>query len=191
MYFGKLEIPREAGKNMRLRIRKRPQMELLVQYIFILPFLFFFLMDLCQFPSVVKYTVDVAWLLLLAAMLAVRFIGTRYVYKITFGALGDGELSVSELRGFFGKSSDVKSCRTVCRVGLFDVKEATVFERGDESRTKIKEMKKRIRRERAAVYNYLPDVFADKYALLRIENGDGISYLKLSPDGELMRIIGK
>lgn len=130
-------------------------------------------------------------LLLLAAMLAVRFIGTRYVYKITFGALGDGELSVSELRGFYGKSSDVKSCRTVCRVGLFDVKEATVFERGDESRTKIKEMKKRIRRERAAVYNYLPDVFADKYALLRIENGDGISYLKLSPDGELMRIIGK
>ena len=63
---------KEGRFLMKIRIRKRQQMELLVQYIFILPFLFFFLMDLCQFPSVVKYTVDVVWLLLLAAMLLNR-----------------------------------------------------------------------------------------------------------------------
>lgn len=133
------------------------------------------------------FSVASGLLLLLAAMLSVRFIGTRYVYKITVDARGEGELSISELRGFFGRSGEVRSQRTVCRVELFDVREAVIPERADE----LKKIKRQIRRERAAVYNYLPDVFADKYALLRIENGDGISYLKLSPDGELMRIIGK
>lgn len=53
---------------MQIRIRKRPQTEVLVQYIFILPFFFFLLMDICRVPSVIKYTIDVAWLLLLVTM---------------------------------------------------------------------------------------------------------------------------
>ena len=130
-------------------------------------------------------------LLFLAVLLSIRFIGTRYVYKITVNSFGEGELTVSELRGFFGKAGDVKSQRTVCRVDISDVKESVVLERSEKGRASMKNEKKRIRRERATVYNYSADVFADKYALLRIENADEVAYLKLSPDEEMLKIIAK
>lgn len=129
-------------------------------------------------------------LLFLAVVISVRFIGTRYVYKITLTSFG-GELSVCELRGFFGKSGEVRSHRTVCRVSLFDIREVDTFDRTDESLKKLKKTKKSIRRARASVYNYLPDVFADEYALIKIENADGISYIKLSYDEEFIKLIKK
>ena len=57
---------------MKIRIRKRPQIKWLTLYIFALPFAFFVLMDLLHFPSLVKYTIDVAWVLLFMILLLNR-----------------------------------------------------------------------------------------------------------------------
>lgn len=53
---------------MMLQIRKKAQEEWLIQYIFTLPFLFFFLMDICHIPALLKYTIDIAWIMLLMVM---------------------------------------------------------------------------------------------------------------------------
>lgn len=50
---------------MILRIKRRSQVEWLVLYIFALPFAFSLLMDLLYVPSIIKYTIDIAWVLLL------------------------------------------------------------------------------------------------------------------------------
>lgn len=53
---------------MKLRIKKRSQAEWLIMYIFILPFAFSFLMDMLFFPAFIRYTIDLALVLLLLIM---------------------------------------------------------------------------------------------------------------------------
>lgn len=53
---------------MKFRIKKRSQAEWLVTYIFVLPFAFSFLMDVLYIPSVIKYTIDFALVLLVFIM---------------------------------------------------------------------------------------------------------------------------
>ncbi len=57
---------------MEIRFRKKTQAEWLVLFILVMPFAFFVLMDFFGFPSLVKYTVDVAWLSLLLVMAMMR-----------------------------------------------------------------------------------------------------------------------
>ena len=54
---------------MVLKIRKKSIPETLVLFVFVMPFAFFLLMDVLRLGSVVKYTIDVAWILLLLLML--------------------------------------------------------------------------------------------------------------------------
>lgn len=57
---------------MTLKIKKRSQKEWLVLCALMLPFLFFFFVELCQLPSAVKYIIDVLWIFLLLLMLLSR-----------------------------------------------------------------------------------------------------------------------
>lgn len=57
---------------MTMRIKRRSHKEWLVLFVLFMPFTFFILIDLLGLPSLVKYTVDVAWLLLLVIMLIGR-----------------------------------------------------------------------------------------------------------------------
>lgn len=50
---------------MVIRFRKVSMVEQLVLYIFVMPFTFFFLMEVLHVPSLLKYTLDVVWLCLL------------------------------------------------------------------------------------------------------------------------------
>ncbi len=52
-----------------IHIKKRNFSELLTLWIFILPYLLGFMLDLIGFPSMVKYTADIAWITLLVIML--------------------------------------------------------------------------------------------------------------------------
>lgn len=53
---------------MKIRIKRRRQNEVVVLYIFLVPFLFAMLTELLHLPSLVKYTVDLAWLFILLTM---------------------------------------------------------------------------------------------------------------------------
>lgn len=57
---------------MKLTIRKRNLPEWLIYYILIMPFMFWLLMDVLQLPSLLKYTLDVSWIILLLCLLARR-----------------------------------------------------------------------------------------------------------------------
>lgn len=57
---------------MKLVIRKKTTAEWLALYVLILPFFFSFLMEFLPLPSIIKYTVDIAWLCLLALILIRR-----------------------------------------------------------------------------------------------------------------------
>lgn len=68
---------------MVLRIRKRKKEEWCILYILVLPFAFFFLMNILHVPSLIKYTIDVAWMFLLLTLIANRFnFPDREVQKI-------------------------------------------------------------------------------------------------------------
>lgn len=51
------------NEGMMLYIKKRPFFGWLTHYIFILPFLLSFLLDFLHLPSVIKYTADLAWVI--------------------------------------------------------------------------------------------------------------------------------
>jgi hypothetical protein len=123
--------------------------------------------------------------LLLSILVFVRFIGTRYLYKLMIWPSGEGELTVTELRGFFGKSSRALVKRTVCRISMSDVASVNVV--SDEK--EAKRIRRISRKERAAVYNYNADLFPNAFSVLKIEDADGISYVRFSPDSELLRLI--
>ncbi len=57
---------------MVIKFRKKTQAEWLVLFILAMPFAFFVLMDFLGVPSLIKYTVDVAWLCLLLVMVMMR-----------------------------------------------------------------------------------------------------------------------
>lgn len=63
-----------------LKIRKRSLTQFLALYIFIAPLLLNFLMGFLFVPSLVKYTVDLAWVIALVSMLFAR---RQYIYKKT------------------------------------------------------------------------------------------------------------
>lgn len=60
---------------MTLRIRKRTQMQMLLWLIVIMPFLFSFFIELLGLPRMLRYTLDVVWVLLFAYLLMVRHRG--------------------------------------------------------------------------------------------------------------------
>lgn len=127
--------------------------------------------------------------LFLSILIFVRFIGTRYSYKLIIYPSGESDFMIAELRGFFGKSHDVKVNRTVCRVSVTNITDVTVIrgESGDEKL--LKALKKKMRSEKAAIYNYTSVIFLSEFAILKIEDGDGISYVRFSPDEELLRLL--
>jgi len=53
---------------MKIRIRRKKLPEWLLLYIWIMPFALPFLLELLHLPSIIKYTLDVAWIILLFAM---------------------------------------------------------------------------------------------------------------------------
>ena len=53
---------------MKIRFRRKTKTEWLCLFILCMPFCFFLLLDLLQLPDLVKYTVDLAWIFLLLAM---------------------------------------------------------------------------------------------------------------------------
>lgn len=57
---------------MKIRFRRKKLPEWLVLFILAMPFAFFLLMELLHIPSLIKYTLDIAWLVLLFLMLANR-----------------------------------------------------------------------------------------------------------------------
>ncbi len=56
-----------------LRIKKRPQGEWVILFVILMPFAFGLLIDLLHLPNLIKYTLDIAWLLLLFTLSANRF----------------------------------------------------------------------------------------------------------------------
>lgn len=54
---------------MTIRIRRKSQAEWLTLFILVMPFLFFFFLDLLHLPSLIKYTVDLAWVFLVLLMI--------------------------------------------------------------------------------------------------------------------------
>lgn len=143
---------------------------------------------------------DIAWLsylksvaivfLVLSALLMTRYFGTRFMYKISFDENGKGEIEVYELRGYFGQGKTVKQASAVCRVSIENIKEAARIDRKKKSdRKNEKGIKLRVSKEKANVYNYCSEIFPSDHAYLRIEDEDGISYIKLSPDERLWSII--
>ena len=61
----------------QLKIRKRSLPQWLSLGVFIIPFCLSFLMDLLKFPSIIKYSIDVMWLLLLVIL----FVGRQITIK--------------------------------------------------------------------------------------------------------------
>lgn len=57
---------------MNIRIKKRSQNEWIVMFIFAMPLLFAPLLELLSLPSIIKYTVDIAWVFILLTMLLKR-----------------------------------------------------------------------------------------------------------------------
>ena len=58
--------------NLVLRVKKRSQREKAIAFVIFMPFTFGLLIDGLGFPSLVKYTIDVAWVLLLFLMTCTR-----------------------------------------------------------------------------------------------------------------------
>lgn len=124
----------------------------------------------------------------LAVLIFVRFIGTRYSYKLIIYPSGEGDLLIAELRGVFGRSSDVKVNRTVCRISVDDITDFTVITSGDCKSTR-KELKKKLCAKGEKIYNYTSAPFLNEFAVIRIEDADGVSYVRFSPDEELIRLL--
>lgn len=59
---------------MKIKFRRKSQAEWIVLFVLTMPFAFFLLIDLLGFPYLVKYTVDVAWVLLLLYMIKGRVV---------------------------------------------------------------------------------------------------------------------
>ena len=127
--------------------------------------------------------------LLLSVLIFARFIGTRYYYQLIGRSFDEADLVITELRGFFGKESAVKVKRTVCRVSVKSIADITEINAGTDGRKMIKSIKKAARSERAAVYNYVADLFPSEYVIVKIEDEDGISYVRFSPDEELLGLM--
>jgi len=53
---------------LQLVFRRKSVPEWLVLFIFVMPFFFFLLMDVFHMPAIIKYSIDIAWLLLLIAL---------------------------------------------------------------------------------------------------------------------------
>lgn len=129
-------------------------------------------------------------LLLLSILVFVRFIGTRYSYKLLLYPFLEGDLVIIELRGSFGKNSKINLTKTVCRVGIDSITELVWIESKND-RKKYREIKRSTLREGARWYNYTADLFAQKLLIIKIEDGDGISYVKFSPDERLAALLNK
>lgn len=65
----------------KIKIKKRTFPEWLTKYIFIFPLIMSFFLEFLRLPSVVKYTVDVAWLLVLISMLIRKRASMRPKYS--------------------------------------------------------------------------------------------------------------
>ena len=126
--------------------------------------------------------------LLLSIMISVRFVGMRYLYKLTLYPFDDGDLVITELRGCFGRAVDVKVKRTVCRVSVKTIVDICEIRQSDDNK-KIKDIKKTARMERAAIYNYTTEFFPNEYVVLKIKDVEGVSYVNFSPDKELLRLL--
>ena len=57
---------------MIIKIRKKKQPEWITLFVLVMPFLFFLLMECMYFPSLVKYVIDIGWLLLMFYLLRVK-----------------------------------------------------------------------------------------------------------------------
>lgn len=67
---------------MIVGIKRRTQEEWAIQHILMLPFVFFFLTDILYLPDFLKYSIDIAWVFLLATMVINKFRFRRSVGKI-------------------------------------------------------------------------------------------------------------
>ena len=124
---------------------------------------------------------------LIGALFALRLLSVGYVYAIFRNASsGELDLVINEIR--FGNS------KTVCRVSLFDIKEAIDYDSSrKEFRGKRKKRQRRVRPNRkkygkGRYYNYCVDIIPSKYCLLHISGNDG-AYIKFSPDETMTEII--
>ena len=129
--------------------------------------------------------------LFLTIAFSVRLLGTRYAYRVVIDSRGDGDLVIYELHGYFGKYSNTKRTRTVCRVSLYDIREVISLEKSKEGKKKIRATKKRIRKEKAALYNYCTDIFSEKYSIIKIVDDDDIFYIRFSPDEKMLGLISR
>ena len=119
-----------------------------------------------------------------AVLLTVRFLGTRYVYRIA-DSHGRVLFTVYELRGYFGKADSVKSSGAVCRVELTDISDIA----SSRDKKVIRALKRSARLERSQIYNYCAADFVREYALMRVKDGDGSFLVKFSPDEKMKEII--
>jgi len=122
---------------------------------------------------------------MVAVLMTVRFLGTRYVYRIASDSHGRAIFTVYELRGYFGRADSVKSSGAVCRVELSDISNIA----SSRDKKGIRALKRLSRSEKARIYNYCAADFVREYALIRIEDGDGSFFVKFSPDKKMKEII--
>ena len=126
-----------------------------------------------------------AVLFMAAVLLTVRFLGTRYVYRLSVDVHGVATFTVYELRGYFGKESRVKSSGAICRVDTTDISELV----SSSDRKNHRALKKRAKRERTSVYNYCAADFVRSHMLMRVTDGSCASLVKFSPDEKMKELI--
>ena len=110
------------------------------------------------------------WAFAAAFMIADRFLLTSFSYAIE----KDGDtldLRISELH--------FKRIRTVCRVSVFCV--AGIEHASKDHPHAIPRGAKK--------FNYCSELFPKKYCILKIEDGDEVAFLKISPDDGLISLI--
>ncbi len=71
--------------NFVLRIKKRANSEWITLFVLAMPFLFGLLIDLIGLPTLVKYVIDIAWIVLLGALILNRFMTANRESKKILG----------------------------------------------------------------------------------------------------------
>ncbi len=122
---------------------------------------------------------------LLFMLVSVRYVGTGFMYRVTYDRALNGDLTMYRQRGYFGKYRTVKQSAAVCRVYLSDIEECLIPENKKERRN----CRRRVRSARAVTYNYCVEPFPKKYAFLKITDGERTVYVKFSPDERLAELI--
>ncbi len=113
--------------------------------------------------------------LTLAILITTRYLLRNFAYRVEPAEYGDGmDFVILETYG--------KRITTVCRISLDDIRKAEPWNEKTKSAWKNEMKGKR-------VYRYAPELFARNATVVCIEESDATSFLLISADPQLLRIL--